>query len=584
MATRKMKKRKRKKKVPLTPQRKHQIKFHKAILEMFKRMGFEYIRTEGKKVRFDGRESEIDSVFLFKNIILICEETIGKTNATDHLRNKYEFFEKLSTDRENFLSWIKNIGKDKFARFDNYSNARYKIFYIYFTEQPIEEEKRILYGEFKYIDYRILKYFLKVADSIRYSARNEFYKFIGVDFRQIGNTKGSYPEHIYSAVIFPEDVSGMPSGVSLVSFVMTAKELLDCAYVFRKENWDQNTGYYYQRLIERSKIVSIREFLSREKRTFIDNIIVSLPKEAKFYLKGEKDLESEPIDPKAIDDVTSNIEIKIPYKSNSIGIIDGQHRVFGHYEGPDDQEERIIADLRNKRHLFITGLYYQKGMFTESEKRKFESQLFLEINSKQKKVNTQILQHIQSLQDPFSPIGISTSVIQKMNTRSPFLNLFLLSELDNKGIKTPTIIKYGLQQLVEIDESKETLFKYWHNQDKNLLQKQEGKDNIAEELLNKYVSFCADTICKFFISVQSNFKDDWVTDGTSKLLTVTSIVAFIKSFGMSLEVYQGVKEIGFYQKKLSALKIDFKNKEKFPYVSSQWPKFAAEINKCWTIA
>lgn len=570
-------KRRKSKKVPLTPQKKLQIKFHKQTLELFKGMGFEFIRTEGDHKEFGGLKGELDSVFVYENIILICEETIGKNKPNDHLRKKYDYYEKILTNKEEFITWIKGKGGEKFSRFDEYSDARYKIFYIYITEGAVEEDTRTNYDNFKYIDAKIFKYFLKITDSIKFSARNEFYKYLDIDFKQVGNAKSSSPEHILSAVIFPDDLSGMPKGVHLVSFVMKAKELLDCAYVFRKDNWHEEAGYYYQRLIDKKRIVGIRNFLASEKRTFIDNIIVSLPKESKFFSK-ENDVETV-VELKDLSELTSNIIIKIPYKSNSIGIIDGQHRVFGHHEGPENKQETIISGLREKRHLFVTGLFYQKGKFNESDKRKFESKLFLEINSKQKKVNPQLLQDIQSLQDPLSPIGLAISVIKKMNNRSPFVNHFILSELDSKGIKTPTITKYALQHLVEIDENKETLFKYWSNPDKIKLKN--VKDDEGEELRKKYTTFCSDVICRYFIAVKNNFEDDWVMDGNSKLMTVTSIVAFLKSFNDAIEKYQGINDIDFYQKKIAKLNMNFKDKKKFPYVSSQWPKFAEKINKIW---
>ncbi|CAG1020580.1 hypothetical protein MTYM_00376 [Methylococcales bacterium] len=550
MTSKKVRKRKKKIKVVLSSeqkeQKKREKKLHEDILNLFRRMGFEYIKTDGRHVTFGGQKSDIDRVFLYENVILVCEETTGKDS--DHLRKKYDFIERIVEQKDSFITWIKDIGKEKFGRFTEYSNARYRIFCLYFTEDTIEEEKRLLYNKFKYIDGRNLRYFLKIADSIRYSARNEFYKFLDLDFRDVGEAIASQQENIYSAVISPKDVSGMPQGVYLVSFVMTAKELLDCAYVFRKENWDQETGYYYQRLIEKKKINSIREFLTRERRTFIDSIIVSLPNDAKFFSANQTRGKGDPIDPKSISEVTSNAIIEIPYKTNSIGIIDGQHRVFGHHEGPDNKEEEIIAKLRNKRHLFVTGLYYQND-FKESDKRKFESQLFLEINSKQKRVDAQLLQHIESLQDPLSPIGIAMSVIQKLNGRTPFLNLFMLSEIDEKknGIKTPSIVKFGLQQLVEINDDKEGLFKYWPCKDKMLLIT-DKESTQAEDIRKEYVSFCTEMIGKFFHAVKSSKEEAWTFDGKSKLLRVTAIVAFIQSFEKSIEVYKGVKDIPFYQK------------------------------------
>lgn len=571
----KAKKKKRKVKQALTDLQKKQKKLHKDVGDIFTFMGFKSIKTGGKDVTIGLQTSDCDSVHIYENIILICEETAGSKDD-NHLRKKNDFYEEVAKHKADFIDWLKTNWPEKFENETTYTTARYKIFYIYISRETVEENKRERYNQLKYIDGKALRYFLKVADSIRYSARNEIFKFLGLDLKHIGPTQQSAQQYAYSTVIFPEDVSGMPSGVQLVSFVMKAKELLDCAYVFRKEHWNEDSGFYYQRLIDKPKISSIRKFLVKNKRTFIDNIIVSLPKEVKFCTVDDDGNEIDNIEVSEVSDFTTNIKIKIPYNINSIGIIDGQHRVFGHHFGYD-KDEPVIAELREKRHLFVTGIYYKRGM-SESAKRKFESGLFLEINSKQRKVVPQLLQHIESLQEPLSSIGIAMSVIEKMNARSPFLNMFILSEIDEKeeGIRTPSIVRYGLQQLVEITEDKNGLFKLWSDAEKNVLLEKESEK--MDEVRKRYVKYCADSICRFFIGVKDSHDDAWkFTD--SKLLTVTSIVAFIKSFDAAVEKY-GLRDSNFYRDKLKKLKIDFKQK-KFPYVSSQWAKLAVEINQCW---
>jgi DGQHR domain-containing protein len=574
---------KKKKKVILTEKQKDekklQAKLHKNLFDTFKNMGFEYTRTQGKHVSFGGQKSDFDNIFLYENLIIICEETIS--NDHDHLRKKYDFFERVLENKDEFLKWYKEQAPEKFGKFGIYSNSRYQFFYIYATIDTLEEEKRKLYNKFKYLDNKILIYFKKTAESIKYSARNEFYKYLGLDFKKIGNISASRKDNIHSAVIFPEDVTGLPPGVSLVSLVMTAKELIDCSYVFRKESWDEDSGYYYQRLIDKNKILKIRKYLVEKQRTFIDSIIVTLPQDATFFTKDNDGIKIKDINIKDVNSIESNTCIEIPYKVNSIGIIDGQHRVFGHHEGPDNKEEKVISELRNKRHLLVTGLFYHKGKFKELDKRKLESELFLAINNEQKKVSPALLNHINSLQDPLSAIGIAMTVVTKMNGRTPFLNQFIISEIDEQkiGIKTPSIVRYGLRGLVEIDNEKESLFKYWDEKDKLLLINDPDSEAI-NDLRKKYITFCADSICQFFIAVRKTHSDYWVYDKPCKLLTVTSIVAFIKSYEFSIGYFKGIKDIDFYSKKLENLDIDFKM-EPFPYVSSQWNKLSEEINKCW---
>jgi DGQHR domain-containing protein len=567
--------RKRKKKKVLSVQEKLVVKrkkkLHSNVMKIFKQMGFEYVRTSDIHKEFGGIRGELDSTFLFENLILICEETISDSDK-NHLRKKDDYFGQIKNNKKDFVDWLKGIDADKFSKFDKYSLSRYKIFYIYITDNYVSDEIKSQFNNFKFMGVSDLKYFVRITSCLRFTARNELYKYLGLDLDDISHASSTGVEkYIDSAVILPESSSGFPEGIQLVSFVMRAKDLMDCAYVFRKDNWE-NKITYYQRLIEQKKIDNIRKFLASKKRTFIDNIIVSLPNNVKFQkIQDEKDVDILELD------IIENIKIKIPYKINSIGVIDGQHRIYGHYEGSDPLEKEIRL-LRDKRHLLVTGLYYNKRKFKEIDKRKFESELFLQINNEQKKVGKSILQYIKSLQDPYSSIGIATNVLTSLNRRDTFLNLFILSPLDTKGIKTPTIIQYGLQDLVEISDGKETLFKYWTHPKKNLLLNNKSAD--IDELYEEYIVFCTSSISIFFNAIKSKFRLFWVLDSKSKLLTVTSIVAFLHSFRKTLEKYKAVKDFAFYQTKLNHLDIDF-SKGKFKYVSSQWPKLVDEIMSCF---
>lgn len=69
---------------------------------------------------------------------------------------------------------------------------------------------------------------------------------------------------------------------------------------------------------------------------------------------------------------------------NSICVIDGQHRIFAHYEsGIDSKQERIIAELRKRLHLLVTGLIFPPEMSAE-ERVRIQSEIFVDINSNAK--------------------------------------------------------------------------------------------------------------------------------------------------------------------------------------------------------
>ena len=570
-----------KKKIVLSAEQKaenrRKAKIHSLIKAIFKSMGFEYFNTDGKDLVVGKTSSEIDNIFVYKNIILVCEETIS--HAKEHLRKKNEFYQDILQNKQQLIDFLKNKFPERAGNFI-YSAKQCYIFYIYCSETKIEEDTQEEYSSIKYLDLKSLEYFKVVTSSIKLSSINEFFKYLNLDLSQVGDpSSDTVVKDIQSAVILPEASSGLPDGVQLITFVMKASDLMDCSYVFRKDSWNGGSNSFYQRLIIPSKVESIRKFLAHEKRTFIDNIIVSLPADVKFS-RIVNDVEI------AIPDMTldgiklESLIIKVPYKINSIGIIDGQHRVFGHYRGMDTLEP-VIEDLRNKRHLLVTGLYYDKTKFSEQEKRKFESSLFLQINSKHKGVEPALLQYIENLKTPNSSVGIAWAVISGLNNRSPFLGEFVMSPLDKTGIKIPTIIKYGLKDLVELNDNKETFYKYWTDADKSKI----VGEKFDSDKLDEYIKFCARSLSMYFNAVKDNFpKTLWTLNNKeSRLLSVTSMVAFFQAFSFALEEYKVVKDQPFYKGKLSTLptKIDFAAKS-FPYVSSQWPDLVKIIKSCWT--
>jgi DGQHR domain-containing protein len=574
--SRKVKPKRKKKKVLSTAEKlllKRQTKLHKDLLSMFRPMGFEFLSVNGYHKFYGGIKSELDAAFIFENLLVICEETVSADK--DHLRKKHEYYNALLSERNNFLDDFKIRFKEKFAKFDTYSNNEYRLFYIYVSEPRLDEAVKHIYKDFNYLDSRSLKYFNKIIHCLKYSSRNEFYKFLGLDLSDIGSAStGADEKTIDSAVIIPESSSGFPEGIQLFSFLMRAEDLMDCAYVLRKDSWATGANFSYQRLIDAAKVEEIRKYLADYQRTFIDNIIVSIPDDVSFF---KKDISNKWI---AISDVSNlvnieNVKIKIPYKINSIGLIDGQHRVYGHYKGYDALEDKI-ATLRKKRHLLITGLYYDKNKFSEGQKRKFESELFLQINSKQKKADKSLLNYIQNLQAPNSSVGLAISVLNILNDTQPFLDMFHLSPLDGDGIKTPTIIQYALKDLMEISDSKETFYKYWDSSNKQLL----TEGNYTQEAIEEYLKFCSDTLIVYFKAIKANFNESWTIakKDESKLLSVTSIVGFLLGLKKSLEKYNGIQEYNFYHSKISQLNMDFK-KGSFPYVSSQWPKFVEVLEK-----
>lgn len=296
---------------------------------------------------------------------------------------------------------------------------------------------------------------------------------------------------------------------------------------------------------------------------FYNNIIVALPDSVRF-----EDEAGNVVKASQIGDF-QRCSLIIPDEMNTICVIDGQHRIFAHYEAPENEKyEKTIAPLRKQLHLLVTGLIFPDEM-KEAERKQLQSEIFLEINSNAKMVPADVLLHIGMIKDPLSDIGIARRVIEKLNRNRTFLNRFELSALDEGKIKVASIIKFALRYLVTLSpaEGKTSLFEFWSGDKVALLEKN-------EDVLTEYIEFCAKNIDLYFSTIRDTFKEAW-NDPSSKLLSVIALNGFIIAYNRQL-AKNGIQDYNFYNSHLKNLTVDF-SKEKFQYTSSQYRKFSSQI-------
>lgn len=558
-------------KKPLTAaqkQKREEQAFARRIRTVFKNAGFAHLPTEGIERKFGTKTGELDNVFVYENIVLVCEDTIKKASkdVKDHLKNKKLLFDEIAANRPDFIKWLKDDFKEHLAAFDTYTTNRYKIFFLHFPKYGVslDDDDRTLFSPIKIVEPSTLNYFQKMAHNIRLSSRADMFRYLELKAGDIGTaTSGSSAKQIEATIIYPDDSTGLQNGVKIVSFMLAAQNLLDNAYVLRKDNWEDSIQLY-QRLIERDRIQKIRKYLSVKKTSFINNIIVSLPPGTKF-----EDDEGNAVDPTSVENFAGH-KMLIPDELNSICVIDGQHRIYAHYEGTDVLEPEI-AVLRKKFHLLVTGLIFPSEM-DDLARRKFESEIFLDINSEAKQVPPDVLLFIETLKDPFSALGISRQVLNKMNNSGVFKGLFQMSLMEESRIKTASIIKFALRYLVELNEDEErpSLFAHWADEEKRA----KLATDQSEALLDEYVSWCAATISQYFGAVKQTFKSDW-DDEASKILSTTSINGFLIALRRSLPVH-GVKDFAGYVEMFKDFKVAF-DREGFDYTSSQYAKFSRRI-------
>ena len=416
-----------KRKLRLTPEQKAQNSLKRIqeneIRTIFKDIGFYRIpNIDGKEIVYKERTSEMDDVFVCENIILITEYTIAK-NPGEHIKNKSIFYNKVLENKKDFIGFLKIEPKlNSFKKYyDENIEAKYslnhlKIYILYCSRFSISEEHKKTSKGVIFFDYHLVQYFKSLSKVIKRSSKHEFCDYIGIPYEEFGNnilksddtTSSKYLGHI-----LPEEKSNFKGGYKIVSFYIDANSLMRRAFVLRQEGWrkKENIGYY-QRMFEPKKISSMRKYLSEKERVFINNIITTIS-EDKIKLYDEKDNELQ-IDENGqfINSSKTKVtptKIEITDECNIIGLIDGQHRTFAYHEG-DDMYENKIKIIRDIQNLLVTGIIFPKNEKKET-RLKFEANLFLEINSNQTNVKSQLKQEIELMISPFSPVAIGKRIL-----------------------------------------------------------------------------------------------------------------------------------------------------------------------------
>lgn len=571
-------------------ERKRRTTFAKLVDEVFIFSGFKSLKVSGFQFQLGNRSNELDHCYIYENVMVICEDTIkdlqkrekaksaGKPYDDNHKLKKNETAGIIFNNQEEFFK----ILLEKFPENEQLQNYKYNEFivhYLYFEygARKIDADDVARYSNLRFIDAATLNYFSTMAKSIKASFKYELFRFLGVKRKDIGKPDPYGNRNIKplaSSIIYPDAVTGYNNGVRMVSFMMKPIDLIENCYVLRKDGWEQDVDLY-QRLIKPNRIKEIREFVAKNKTTFLNNIIVTLPRGISF---SKVEANGCVVDVKldSINQYDHSIEIHIPVDFNSMAIIDGQHRVYAYYQDCDETNvnEQKIAKLRGQLNLLVTGIIYPDGGVydDELERRKFESNLFVSINKNAKPVDADTLIQVQAIMNPTSGEAISRKTIELLNREEPFKNMFELSKVEPAPIKTASIIQYALSSLLVARNNENSLYHYW-------LLKNDESENFSlknsEDIAN-YIKYCAQCLREYFKAIKSKFLSYWNKD--SKLLMVISLNAFIIAFRETLKDTGGPHDYNYYMEVFKDWNFSFKNSKNegnpFPYAGAQYSKFA----------
>jgi DGQHR domain-containing protein len=499
-------------------------------------------------------------------VLLLVEYTVhAPENVKGHLKKKKIICDLITDDPQTFFKFIRNKYKDfddRIKKYGEFPSSRLILKIIYCSLQDFEPNAKTHFGNLVFFDFPIVKYFEKITRTIRLSARPELLSFIGIDPNAVRHDGGFAPtgsSDPYRGSVLPEEASGLPEGYKVVSFYADPAALLKRCFVLRRNGWRASTEAY-QRMLLPSKIESLRKMVFKDKRVAINNLIVTLP--ASVHPVDE--------DGKTIDvsklTQTAPVKIQLPADPNTMGVIDGQHRLFAYYVSAKDTPEQ--DSLRKMQNLLVTGVIYPHSA-NDLERERFEATLFLDINSNQTSASSELTQEIKVLIDPFDQISIAKQVMERLATTQPLFGHVERYFYEKGKLKTSSIVSYGLSPLVKLS-GPDSLFSVFTHADKAKLTKGQSK-----ETLNAYIDFSSNTIAQFLKAVKEDVgAARWTADRKvpNRIIVVTYVNAFLITLRKMIENGKSLDPIKMKKRLVGISAFDFK-----AFHSSQYNRMAEKI-------
>lgn len=570
----------------LTPaereRRRVQRRFSADIQNTFSRCGFHAIRSRDSKIEVDGREGELDHVFIYDKVIVIVEDTctVDSENIKNHLNAKANFYDFIQGKQKALVDALdEKIPGFKKARPDLWDAEDLNVVFVYASRYPFAKDGRPEYKQIKFLSNEYLRYFLQLSRTIGKSAKYELFKFLGLKSKDVTVGTGD-PWQDYPGFVLPDRPSGFPRSFKLVTFYIDPQTLIAVSYALRRDSW-LDSDALYQRMLIRSKITQMRKFLATKGHVYVNNAIVSLPANTFISEDGGKE-----VDVSALTEAKA-VKIRIPKEFNSIGIIDGQHRVFSYHEG-NDAHESEIAKRRIKHQLLVTGVIFPASMKLDARLEK-EAELFLEINDRQSRTKSELKQSIETIVSPYSDVAIGRSVVSEVAKMAPLVGFLKDHYFDDGKVKTSSIVSYALRYLVTPNPVKGSvsLIDVWDRSKAKQLRAAtiNGGDAVPEIRL-EYVKWCATQLSRFYSAYKVGAvpSDQWTADQkVSRALTVTSLNAIIFCF-RDVIAQSKLGDFDGYRASFEKLEMDFSTAHPTSYGPSEYRKLGSYIfEKCFKV-
>ena len=534
-------------------------KSHKApkLLDIFEGAGFSHILSDNIHFELQKRTGEIDHIFVWDNVVLLCEETTGK-EVTKHCTNKIFFHNLIAKDWTAFFETYRKQNSQLDAYIGTtYNSDELEVRHIYYSEEQDLDDGVAKNSEpFLILSRAHAAYFNALVKTIAKSAKFEILKFLNISLNRVGQTRisgGSVTSQSFPGFALPAAHTNYPKGFAVVSFYADPMALIQRAYVLRRDGWE-NPDLSYQRFVRAEKLSEMREYLSNNGKVFINNLIVTLPSKALM-----RETSGQLVDPRTLSQRT-HVNLDLPLELGTVGIVDGQHRILAYFEGSGPVEQKI-AQLRNRQNLLVTGIIFPVG-YSDEMRVKFEAELFLSINNTQTGVHTQLRQDLETIINPDTPLAIGRSIIVRLSREGPLAGMLQVSQFDPpEKIATGSLGPYVLRPLVRKGGA---FYKTWDPS---------GNQDLSDSAQRSaYIDYSSSEIKRLLAGCSQNLQHQWKPVAQGGILSTTIVGGLLLILERLAEASQPFTKLD-YLKLLAPLQtFDFS-----PYKSSGWAQLSKDI-------
>jgi DNA sulfur modification protein DndB len=489
-----------KRSVKMKMKKPHDVAFEDKVWTLLALMGYKFLnRDRNFDLPYDKNNDALTKQI---DVFAKDDETILLIECKSAESNKRGDFKKELESYKGIISGIRKTIQRLFP------NKKHKFKFILATNNLTisdGDKERLSNINGIHLNEDTIDYFFKLHSQLGNASK---YQFLGNIFegQEIPEMENKIPA-----------VKGKMGGHIYYSFSTEPENLLKIGYVLHRNKANVNMMPTYQRLIKKSRLKSVGEFIENG-GYFPNSIVISI---------DAKNCNFEPANTQVQNTISDVGILHLPKKYKSAYIIDGQHRLYG-YSNSKYRSTNTIPVV-----AFV------------NLSREDQVQLFMQINENQKAVskdlrntlNADLLWTSDSYVEQIKALCARVSIFLGEDRNSPLFNKISIG-VDKKDI-TMQAIENALKKskfLGKVTKSKIEELGLFYN----------GNLDFTYERLTEFLS-------KGFDYLSSNIKEEWEKGSEGLILINRGIYAFILTLSDILHHLNKIESVDSYKTSINSI-------------------------------